>query len=116
MFADRVKETTTSTGTGDLTTAGAVSGFRTFNTAFGTNRPFKYAIVGGTEWETGWGYLSASTTLVRARVSESSNSNALVNFSAGTKEVFCDWIAASAEVATVCVPPLNPGVSLHFGV
>lgn len=89
FYADRVKETTTTTGTGNVTLAGAESGYRSFNSAFGTNVRFYYAIVGGTEWEVGEGYLSASTTLVRDDVMSSSNSNAAVNFSAGTKDVFC---------------------------
>lgn len=91
MLANRVKETTTTTGTGNLTTAGAATGFVTFNTAFGTNVQFGYAVSssGGAEWEVGIGYLSASTTLVRDQVIASSNSNNAVNFSSGTKDVFC---------------------------
>ena len=93
--ADRVKETTTTTGTGDITLAGAATQYQSCNSAFGLNVYFQYAIVGqtGTEWETGLGYLSSSTTLVRDRVYSSSNSNALVNFSAGTKDVFCTLLA-----------------------
>lgn len=92
-FADRVKETSTTTGTGDATLAGAATGYQTFNTAFGngsstTAKRFWYVIEGGAEWEVGRGYLSGSTTLVREFVSASSNSNALVSFSAGTKNVF----------------------------
>jgi hypothetical protein len=89
-YAPRVKETTTTTGTGNITTLGAVSQFQDFNTAFGINVPFYYAIVGqtGTEWEEGQGHLSASTTLVRDVVYGSSNAGALVNLSAGTKDVF----------------------------
>jgi len=90
LFKDRVKETTTSTGTGNLTTAGAVTGFITFNTAFGTGSTNKFGYVidspGGSEWEVGIGYLSASTTLVRETVLASSTGSA-VNFSAGTKYV-----------------------------
>lgn len=89
MFADRVKETSTTTGTGNLTLAGAVSAFETFNTAFTVGPSFYYTIVGGTEWEVGIGHLSGSTTLVRDTVLESTNSDALVNLSAGTKNVFC---------------------------
>jgi hypothetical protein len=91
MYADRVKETTTTTGTGDITLAGAVSQFQSFNTAFGVGPLFYYAIVGqtGTEWEVGEGRLSGTTTLVRKTVYASSNAGALVNFSAGTQDVFC---------------------------
>lgn len=90
-FADRVKETSVTTGTGNLTLAGAVSQFETFTANFTTNHRFFYAIVGqtGTEWEVGRGYLSAATTMVRETVFQSSNADALVNLSAGTKDVFC---------------------------
>lgn len=91
MFADRVKETTTTTGTGDITLAGAVTGFLSFTTVFATNTPLGYcvALPASAEWEVGIGYLSGGTTLVRDRVVASSNSNAAVNFSSGTKDVFC---------------------------
>jgi hypothetical protein len=89
-FADRVKETSTTTGTGDFTLAGAVAQFEAFTTNFALQVKFYYAIVGqtGTEWEIGLGLLSGTTTLVRTRVLQSSNSDALVSFSAGTKDVF----------------------------
>ena len=90
-FADRVKETSTTTGTGSLTLAGAVAQFRSFNSAFGIGPEFYYAIVGqsGTEWEVGEGYLTGSTTMVRDLVYASSNGGAAVSFSAGAKDVFC---------------------------
>lgn len=88
-FRDRVKETTTTTGTGDITLAGAATGFMTFAAEFATNEAFYYCITGGSEWEVGEGYLSGSTTLVRSSVRASSNSDAPVTFSAGTKDVFC---------------------------
>ncbi|UOF77238.1 tail fiber [Caudoviricetes sp.] len=97
MTAVKVKETTTGTGTSDLTLAGAVSGYRTFNTAYGTNRRFFYFIqhTSANEWEDGVGYLSGSTTLVREQVRHSTNSNAAVNFSSGTKNVFVGMTAHS---------------------
>lgn len=93
---DLVEETTTTTGTGNLTLAGATGiGLRTFNAGVGLNRQFPYAIGQDdqSEWETGIGYLSASTTLVRFQVLASSNANALVNFSAGTKKVRLSMVA-----------------------
>jgi hypothetical protein len=89
MLADRVKETSTTTGTGALTLAGAATGYQTFTAAFALNDVFGYCIEGGAEWEVGRGYLSGTTTLVRDRVLSSSNAGALVSFSAGTKNVFC---------------------------
>jgi hypothetical protein len=89
-IVDRVLETTTTTGTGNITLAGATTGYQTFNSRLGTNAFFWYCIEtpAGAEWEIGTGYLSASTTLVRDSVMYSSNSDALVSFSSGTKNVF----------------------------
>lgn len=91
LVADRVKETTTTTGTGSLTLAGASTGFRSFNSALGTNVWFYYAIedADGAAWEVGRGYLSGSTTLVRSVIHQSSNSGNAINLSAGTHTVFC---------------------------
>ncbi len=104
FFADRVKDTSTTTGTGNLTLAGSPpTGFQSFDTAFGhaAGNNFYYAIEGGSEWEVGQGHLSASTTLVRDQVFASSNSNALVSFSAGTKNVFNTIPAKYAQSVTV---------------
>jgi hypothetical protein len=88
-FHDRVHETSTTTGTGDFTLAGAATGKVTFTSRFATNERFAYCIQGATtEWEVGIGYLSGSTTLVRETVLASSNSDAAVNFSSGSKDVF----------------------------
>lgn len=99
MLADRIKETTTTTGTGNITLAGAATGFRTFNAGIGVGPDTYYCIVGATgEWELGEGYLSNSTTLVRESVYSSSNANALVSFSAGTKDVFIT--VPTSEIST----------------
>jgi hypothetical protein len=89
-FADRVKDTTTTTGTGTITVSNtAPTGFRTFASAFALTSWVYYAIVGATgEWEVGTGILLTSTTISRIQVFASSNAGALVNFSAGTKDVF----------------------------
>ena len=90
FFADRIKETSTTTGTGNLTLAGAVAQFKSFASRFATNERFFYAIVGqtGTEWEVGEGEVSG-TALIRSRIYASSNSDLVVSLSAGTKDVFC---------------------------
>lgn len=89
-------ETTSSTGTGTITLGGAVAGYQSFSVVGNGNTTY-YAIVGGTEWEIGLGtYTSSGTTLSRDTVLESSNSNALVNFSAGTKNVFVTYPADKA--------------------
>lgn len=100
VLADRVRETTTTTGTGTVTLAGAVTGFQSFS-AIGNANTTYYTIAGqGTaEWEVGIGtYTSSGTTLSRDTVLASSNSGSLVNFSAGTKDVFCDYPAKRAVV------------------
>lgn len=100
VLADRVRETTTTTGTGTVTLAGAVTGFQTF-AAIGNANITYYTIAGqGTsEWEVGIGtYTSSGTTLSRTTVLASSNAGALVNFSAGTKDVFCDYPAGRAVI------------------
>ena len=100
VLADRVRETTTTAGTGTVTLAGAVTGFQTFS-AIGNGNTTYYTIAGqGTsEWEVGIGtYTSSGTTLSRDTVLASSNSGSKVNFSAGTKDVFCDYPAGRAVV------------------
>lgn len=93
VLKDRVKETTTTTGTGTITLAGAVSGFQSF-AAIGDGNETFYTIAGGGEWEVGIGtYTSSGTTLSRDTVLDSSNSGSLVNFSAGTKDVFVTYPA-----------------------
>lgn len=89
LVADRVQETTTSTGTGNLTLAGAASGYRSFYVVFGAGVPFYYAIAGGAQWEVGIGQISGTDVLVRSTVLGSSNAGSAVDFAAGTKVVFC---------------------------
>jgi len=95
VVKDRVKETTTTTGTGTVTLAGAATGFQSF-AAIGNANTTYYTIAGqsGSEWEVGIGtYTSSGTTLSRDTVLSSSNSGSLVNFSAGTKDVFVTYPA-----------------------
>ena len=96
---ERVKDTTTTTGTGDITLAGsAPSGFRTFASAYSTNDLMPYCIEGGGQWEVGIGKLTASTTLQRlAVVDGSSGAATAVSFSAGTKNVFVSPLAANVD-------------------
>lgn len=92
-FADRVRDTSTSTGTGAITLANtAPAGSVTFASAFGSaSIRVGYVIQGQTagEWEVGSGMFNGTTGLTRDAVISSSNAGALVNFSAGTKDVFC---------------------------
>lgn len=103
LTADRCKETTTSTGTGAITLAGAVAQFQSFASAFAVGTRVMYAIVGqtGTEWEVGKGTLTGTTTLTRDTVRSSSNAGDLVNFSAGTKDVFATITAEHTDNANI---------------
>lgn len=119
VLADRVQETTTSTGTGTVTLAGAVAGFQSFS-AIGNGNTTYYAIVHTTqnEWEVGLGtYTLSTTSLSRTTVIASTNSGNPVSFSAGTKNVFCTYPAGrsvqkdSANILTLdagtsTIPPL----------
>ena len=101
VLADRVQETTTTTGTGTVTLAGAVTGFQSF-AAVGDGNSTYYTIAAqsGSDWEVGIGtYTSSGTTLSRSTVLSSSNSGSLVNFSAGTKNVFVTFPASSTLYA-----------------
>jgi hypothetical protein len=96
---DRVKETTTTTGTGTVTLGGAVSGFDTFAAGIGNSNTTYYCIQLGAEFEVGLGTLAGdSSTLARTTVISSSNSDSAVNFSAGAKNVFCTLPASKATV------------------
>lgn len=94
IYADRIKETTTTTGTGAIALGGAVSGFRTFSSVMSVGDTCGYAIDNGSQWEVGIGTYSATSTLTRTTVLSSSNSNALVSFSGGTMFIFLTQPAA----------------------
>jgi len=98
VLKDRVKETTTTTGTGTVTLAGAAAGFQSFVVIGDGNQTF-YAIVDATsgDWEVGVGaYTASGTTLSRTTVVSSSNAGSLVNFSAGSKDVFVTYPSSRA--------------------
>jgi hypothetical protein len=97
VVKDRVQETSTTTGTGTFTLAGAVSGFQSFSVIGNANTTY-YTIVGGAEWEVGLGtYTSSGTTLSRDTVlASSAGGTTKVTFSAGTKNVFVTYPADKA--------------------
>ena len=93
VLADRVQETTTTTGTGSVTLLGAVTGFQSFAVVGNGNTTF-YTIAdqGGANWEVGIGtYSTTGPTLARTTVLSSSNGGSLVTFTAGTKTVFITY-------------------------
>ena len=97
VINDRVKETSTTQGTGDITLAGAVQGFITFNSGIGTSNTTYYCIFeqGTNTFEIGLGTLSGSTTLERTTVINNSSGNtSKISFTGGILDVFCTMPAA----------------------
>jgi hypothetical protein len=97
VLADRVKETTTTTGTADFVLSGADTGFQTFAAGVGANNTTYYAVALGSDFEIGLGTLSSDgLTLARTTVLQSSNSDTKVSFAAGSKFVFVTYPADKA--------------------
>jgi len=104
VLADRVKEATTTAGTGTITLAGAATGFQSFAVVGNGNTTF-YTIASqtGNEWEVGIGtYSTSGTTLARTTVLSNSSATqpSELNFSAGTKDVFVTYPAGFAVAST----------------
>src|SRR6056300_1470700 len=96
VLKDRVKETTTTTGTGTYTLAGAVGGFEAFSQVGDGNTTY-YACTDGTDFEVGIGtYTASGTTLARTTILQSSNADAAVSWSAGSKTIFITQPAEKA--------------------
>ena len=96
VLADRVKETSTTTGTGTYTLAGAVTGFESFG-SIGNGNTTYYACTLGSDFEVGIGtYTASGTTLARTTILQSSNSDNAVNWGSGTKTLFCTQPAEKA--------------------
>jgi len=94
VLADRVKETSITTGTSDFVLGGAVTGFQTFSAGVGNSNTTYYAVSLGADFEVGLGTLSGDgLTLARTTVLQSSNSDNKVSFAAGSKEVFVTYPA-----------------------
>ena len=95
VINDRVKETSATTGLGTFTLDGAVTGFETFSSAIGNTSLTYYTIhtQNAAQFEVGIGTVGAGT-LARTTIISSSNSDAAVDFSAGTKDVFCTMPAS----------------------
>jgi hypothetical protein len=114
--ADRVWETSTSTGTGSFTLDGAVFGYQTFDSAYNTSDTAYYTIAdqGGSNWEVGIGTFTAPSTLARTTIISSSNGGSVVTFGAGTKNVFVSLPGSKAlttdEAQTVSLKRIDPRV------
>lgn len=99
ILKDRVKESTVTTGTSSFALDGAVTGYQAFSAAIGNGNTTYYAVYldNSTEWEVGIGtYSSSGNTLARTTILASSNSGSIVTFSAGTKQIWCDYPAGKA--------------------
>jgi len=104
ITADRVLDSSTSTGTGPFVVSGTpASGYRTFSAVMSVSDTCYYSIQGQTtsEWEVGLGTYSSANTLTRTTVYSSSNAGSAVTFSAGTKNVFITMVASKS-------PQLDP--------
>lgn len=99
VVADRVKVTSTTTGTGTYTLGSASTGFQDF-TVIGDGNTTYYTATDGTDWEVGIGtYTASGTTLSRDAILSSSNSDNAVNWSAGSKDIFVTYPAERSVYA-----------------
>jgi hypothetical protein len=117
VVKDRVKVTSTTTGTGTFTLGSAVLGFQNFS-VIGDGNTTYYTItgVGSSEFEVGIGTFTLSgTTLSRDTILESSNSGSAVNFSAGDKEVFVTYPAERAVYTDAAGTAITPATSSRLG-
>lgn len=101
IIADRVRETSTTVGTGSIALAGAVTGYRTFGSVLASTDTtfYVFADQGGPNWEVGIGTFTSPSTLARTTVLSSSNGGSLVNFTSGTKDVFISLTASRTNVS-----------------
>ena len=117
VFADRVRETCTSPGTGTITLLGAATGYQTFSSAIGNANTCYYTISdqSGSNWEVGLGtYASSGNTLARNIVLSSSNAGSKVNFSSGTQNVYVTYPAETAVWGGQSLPSVLPTLNLDF--
>jgi hypothetical protein len=114
VVADRVKETTSTTGTGTLTLAGATTGFQPFSSGIGATNSTYYTISSsaGSEWEVGIGTVGAGgTTLSRDSVLASSNAGSLVSLSAGVKDIYVTYPSGKSVMTDVSQTLTNKTIS-----
>ena len=98
-ISDRIKETTTTTGTGTYNLGGAVTGFETFTANLSNSDTTYYCCTDNTDFEVGLGtFASSGTTLARTTILASSNSNNAVSWSSGTRTIFCTLPSAKTIV------------------
>jgi len=100
IIADRVRESSTTVGTGSIALAGTVTGYQTFDAVLDTGDTtfYTFADQGGSNWEVGIGTFTAPSTLARTTILSSSNGGSIVTFGAGTKDVFISLPASRTNV------------------
>lgn len=103
VINDRVKETTSTTGTGNVSLSGAEVGYQSFSSGIGSGNSCYYTIAYDSEWEVGIGTLTNATTFTRDSVISSSNASTLVSFTTGIKDIFCA-LPATRTPSPVMVP------------
>ena len=114
VINDRVKESSTTSGTGAIALAGVVQGYETFSAGIGNDNETYYAIYeqGTSNWEVGRGTLDGtSANLARTEVISSSNSDAAVNFTGNTLDVFCTLPASKAVYLDASGSPVGAASS-----
>ena len=122
VINDRVKESSTTSGTGAIALAGVVQGYETFSAGIGNDNETYYAIYeqGTSNWEVGRGTLDAtSANLARTEIISSSNSDAAVNFTGNTLDVFCTLPASKAvylDASGIPVGAASSGFALAMAV
>lgn len=123
ITADRVKDTSTTTGTGNITVSGSAPfGYRTFSTVLSVADTFYYAIQGQStaEWEIGVGTYASTNQFARTTVLASSASGSAVSFSSGTKNVFITLAATRtlqlgpSDTLTAGSVPYGTGSALAY--
>ena len=109
LFADRVKETTTTSGTGTYSLAGAVQGFQGFVAGIGTGNTCYYSITDGTDWEVGIGTVTDAgpDTLSRDTILASSNSGSAVSWGSTSKNI---WVTIPAQGVNFCGASARDGI------
>lgn len=116
VLADRVLETTTSTGSGTITLAGAKQGYQSFAVVGNGNQTY-YTIASQSQWEVGIGtYTASGTTLSRDTVLSSSSSGAKVTFSAGAKDVFVTYPSEKSVVNNILTNETTTSVGYNIDV